>query len=72
MNSRFSFVHLDADLYKSTLYSLNFFYPRLVDGGLILSHDYHAEGVKRAFHEFLKDRQKLVIELASSQCIVIR
>jgi O-methyltransferase len=72
MNSRFSFVHLDADLYRSILDSLNFFYPRLVEGGIILSHDYHADGVKRAFDEFLKDRQKSVIELASTQCILIR
>jgi O-methyltransferase len=72
VNSTFSFVHLDADLYRSTLDSLKFFYPRLVDGGIILSHDYHADGVKRAFDEFFKDRQKPVIELASSQCIVIR
>jgi O-methyltransferase len=72
MNSRFSFVHLDADLYRSTLDALNFFYPRLVERGIILSHDYHADGVKRAFDEFFKDKQKSVIELASSQCIVIR
>jgi hypothetical protein len=65
-------VHLDADLYRSALDSLNFFCPRLVDEGIILSDDYHADGVKRAFDEFFKDKQKSVIELAGSQCIVIR
>jgi hypothetical protein len=32
-NVRFSFVHLDADLYQSTLESLKFFYPRMNRGG---------------------------------------
>ena len=72
MNSTFSFVHLDADLYRSTLDSLKFFYPRLVDGGTILSHDYHADGLNRASDEFFKNKQRPVIELASSQCIVIK
>lgn len=72
INRRFSFVHLDADLYRSILDSLNFFYPRLVDGGIILSHDYHADSVKRAFEEFLKETKKSVLELASNQCILIR
>lgn len=71
-DSVFSFVHLDADLYKSTLDCLTFFYPRLINGGIILSHDYHADGVKRAFREFFANTPKAVIELAGSQCIVIK
>ncbi|MCW3805253.1 TylF/MycF/NovP-related O-methyltransferase [Plebeiibacterium marinum] len=50
----FAFVHLDADLYQSTLDGLNFFYPRLSPGGSILVHDYNHnwEGVKNAIDEF--------------------
>ena len=33
-NKKFSFVHIDVDLYKPTLDSLKFFYPKLVKGGL--------------------------------------
>jgi hypothetical protein len=56
-NRRFSFVHLDVDLYQSTLDCLNFFYPRLSLGGIIISHDYTtAEGVDLAFDEFFSDK----------------
>ncbi len=50
---RFSFVHLDVDLYESTLAGLEYFYPRLIPGGVILSHDYSIlAGVKKAFEDF--------------------
>jgi len=37
---RFSFVHLDLDLYQSTIDALNWFWPRMQINGAILSHDY--------------------------------
>lgn len=40
----FGFVNLDFDLYKPTLEGLRFFYPRIVEGGVILVHDYYSEG----------------------------
>jgi len=50
----FAFIHLDADLYQSTLDGLKFFYPRLSPGGCIIVHDYNHdwEGVKKAVDEF--------------------
>jgi len=71
LNSKFSFVHLDVDLYKSTLDCLEFFYPRLINGGIILSHDYHTGGVRNAFNEFFKDKKISLIELPGPQCMVI-
>jgi hypothetical protein len=69
----FSFVHLDVDLYESTLSALEFFWPRMVDGGAILSHDYStAKGVKMAFDEFFSGKNVAVIALAHSQCLVVR
>ena len=69
----FSLVHLDVDLYRSTLACLQFFYPRMVQGGVILSHDYtYGEGVRRAFTEFFEDRRELVLELTNSQCIIVK
>ncbi len=55
-NHTFCFVHLDADLYQSTLDGLRFFYPRLTPGGSILIHDYNHdwEGVTKAVDEFEK------------------
>ncbi len=40
-NHRFSFVHLDCDLYQSYQECLTFFYPRLSPGGIILFDEYN-------------------------------
>lgn len=70
---RFSFVHLDVDLYQSTLDCLGFFYPRLNPGGIIISHDYvSAEGVNLAFAEFFADKPEAPIELIGYQAMVVK
>jgi O-methyltransferase len=69
----FSFVHCDVDLYESTLACLNYFYPRMTKGGVILSHDYSLlAGVKRAFREFLEGKPESPIELPSTQCMLVK
>ena len=53
---RFSFVHLDCDLYKSYKVCLDFFYERLSRGGIILLDEYndpHWPGCNQAADEFL-------------------
>jgi len=72
INSKFSFVHLDVDLYQSTLDSLNFFYPRLIQGGIIITHDYHSSGVNKAFKEYFQSKQIPIIELTGSQCMIVK
>ena len=70
---RFSLVHLDVDLKQSTRDCLEFFYPRMLAGGVILSHDHsYLDGVREAFAEFLADRPERAIELPSSQVMVIK
>ena len=72
-NRRFSFVHLDVDLYQSTLDCLNFFYPRLSLGGIIISHDYTtAEGVDLAFDEFFSNKPETPMELIGYQVMVVK
>ena len=69
---RFSFVHLDVDLKSSTRACLDFFYPRLVVGGVIMTHDYsYLDGVREAFREFADGRAMQLIELPTSQAILI-
>jgi len=68
----FSFVHLDVDLYQGTLSGLEFFYPRLSAGGIIVSHDYQYPGVKRAFAEFFDGQPAQVVELGNSQCMALK
>jgi hypothetical protein len=37
---RFAFVHLDVDLYEPMKAGLDWFYPRLNKGGILICHDY--------------------------------
>lgn len=70
---RYAFCHFDVDLYEGTLGCLQYFYPRMVPGGVILSHDYGLlAGVEAAFTEFLADKPENVIELPTTQCMVIK
>jgi len=70
---RFCFVNLDVDLYESTKAGIEFFYQRLVPGGILMSHDYHAAGVRRAFDEFFADKAEIVVQQpAGAHCVVVK
>jgi hypothetical protein len=69
----FSFVHLDVDTYRSTLDCLSFFYPRMSQGAVLISHDYtSAAGVRKAFDEFFTEKKEPIIQLSGSQCLVVK
>jgi O-methyltransferase len=71
--TEFAFAHFDVDLYESTRACLEFFYPRMISGGIMLSHDYSIlAGVRKAFDEFLADKPEALIELPTTQCMVVR
>lgn len=58
-DERFSFAHLDCDLYGSYKDCLEFFYPRLNMGGIILLDEYNDPpwpGCTKAVDEFLADK----------------
>jgi len=72
-DKKFSFVHLDADLYESTLAGLHFFYPRMLPGAILICHDYlTSQGVNMAFNEFFAGKQEPVIELTGYQCMIVK
>ena len=55
--SRFCLVHIDCDLYEPAKAGLEFFYPLLSPGGLIIVHDYNNpywDGIKRAVDEYCR------------------
>ena len=57
---KFSFVHIDVDLYEPTLETLKFFYPKLIKGGVILCDDYNSKGFngpKKACDEYFSDKE---------------
>ena len=72
---RYSFVHLDVDLYEGTLECLRFFYPRLNRGGILLSHDFGAErapGVEKAFAEYFSAAGGTYIALSGYQGLTVK
>ena len=77
---KFKFVNLDVDLYESTLQSLAWFWPRMVSGGWIVTHNYNltygkwgnTPGVKKSFKEFLKGDSCRIVEIAETQALIVK
>ena len=66
---KFAFVNIDADLYKPTISALEYFYPKLSPGGVIIVHDYNHnwDGVKQALDEFIITIPECLIEIPDWQ-----
>lgn len=74
-NKSFCFVNLDPDLYEPILAGLEFFYPRLVRGGVILIHDYYNNGyvgVKKAVSEFCEKMDLFAFPIGDDISIAIQ
>jgi len=72
-NTRFAFVHLDGDLYESTKAGLEWFYPRLNRGGILICHDYDTSaGVNQAFEEFFAGKPEPYFDLVGCQCMFVK
>jgi O-methyltransferase len=70
---QYCFAHFDVDLYDGTKACLEYFYPRMVTGGVMVSHDYGLlAGVEQAFQEFFADKPERIIDLPSTQCMIIK
>lgn len=72
----FGFVHIDVDVYPITRFCLDFFGPRIVPGGVIVTDDYGTttcEGVKRAVDEFAAVNPGFrVLHLLTGQAVVTK
>ncbi len=67
-DKKFSFVHIDVDLYEPTIQSLEFFFPRLVKGGIIVCDDYNStdfNGARNAWDKFFS-KNKVYFNFAST------
>jgi O-methyltransferase len=71
-DNSFCFVHLDVDLYKGTYDSLVFFYSKMESLGRIISHNYNAPGVKKAFNDFFNDKPEEPISITHNQIMVVK
>jgi Macrocin-O-methyltransferase (TylF). len=56
LEDTFAFVSIDVDFEKSIFNCIDYFYPRLCEGGYIFIHDYNSNlrGVKKAVYEYEK------------------
>lgn len=72
----FSFASIDVDLYRPTLDSLEFIFPRLVEGGSIYFDDYGYKdfpGARKAVDEYLATQTfDLFLRLSSGGAILIK
>jgi hypothetical protein len=72
---RFRLVHIDVDLYDPTRASIDFFFPRLVEGGVMLLDDHgvtSCPGARKAAEEYFDERPERLIELPTGQAFIIR
>jgi hypothetical protein len=71
----FCLVHLDCDLEKPFVASLNYFYPRLKSGGFLIMHDhssFHWPGAKKTIDDFFKHKNEYPIPIPdkSGTCVI--
>lgn len=74
-NAQFCFAHIDVDIYRSILDALEYIWPRLVVGGLIIFDDYgfpSCPGARDAVDEFFDDKESVPICLPTGQAIVFK
>ena len=68
-----AFVHLDVTLYDPTLAALEYFYPRLNAGGVIICDgSIFCPGAKKAWDEFCARRQLPFVVLGNRESILIK
>ena len=72
---KFRLVHIDVDLHDPTRDSIAFFYPRLVQGGVILLDDHGlttCPGARKAALDYFADKGEVVLDLATGQGLLIK
>jgi len=73
--TKFSLVHVDADIYDSVRACCEFFYPRLEKDAVMLFDDYGfptCPGARKAVDDFFSDKPEVPFYLPTGQCLVVR
>ena len=72
----YKFVHIDVDLYKPTITTLNYIFDKVVKGGIIITDDFDSRefpGNRKAWQEFFTNKNILnSIALPSGQAVYIK
>ena len=73
--TRWAFVHIDVDLYEPTGHCLEYFYPRLLSGGVIVCDDYGSPlfpGAQRAWNRFCERNNVPFVVLDTGQSVILK
>lgn len=68
-------AHIDVDLFQSVKDCINFIYPRLCPGGIMVFDDYgfpSCPGARKAVDEAFANRPEVPICLPTGQCLIIK
>ncbi len=72
---KFSFLHIDVDLYEPTRDSIAFFYPRMNAGAIIVCDDYGSStcpGATKAMDEYLQDKPEKMVMLSDGGGFLVK
>lgn len=72
---KFSFCHIDCDLEIAVIECLEYIYPRLSFGGIIVFDDYGFRacvGLRKAVDDFFAKKNQKVISLPTSQAVYVK
>ena len=72
---KFSFVHIDLDLYQPIKNTLSFIYPRLSTGGVLVFDDYgfaSCPGARKAIDEFTFQVGENLLVLSTGQAVIVK
>lgn len=74
-DEKFSLAHIDVDIYQSYIDCINFIYPRMEVGGIMVFDDYNEKtclGAKKAVDEFVKQNNESLIWKVGPQIALIK
>lgn len=73
---QYSFVHVDVDIYPSVMACLEWFWPRMTPGGIMIFDDYgffpYRYAAKQAIDDFFSEEPNPLIVLPTGQAIAIK
>lgn len=73
--AQIAFAHIDLDIYRSVFDCIEFIWPRLSVGGLVIFDDYGfrtCPGARAAVDEYFKDRLARPLCLSTGQAVVFK
>lgn len=74
-NELFKFCHIDVDVYQGTKDIIEWIWPKMVVGGIVVSDDYGIEpiqGVTKAINHFMGDNDKRIMYNLNGHAVIVK